>query len=198
MFADKLREARSDLSIVFPEDTSHLLACSLSLSGSNGPHDLSNQVDELIASVGPSTDQAVLVTITSGMNDIWGDAARFGEMLLSILAMRDSAYAEWLESEIESIAPNISDAVRRIVDLGPNVAVVVSGYYNPINPLFLSTPLDPYLVLFNSPLVSLWRAFQAVCRAQDCYMRTNQLIESLNAGFAGFGCRGWERTGSLR
>ncbi len=182
LLADKLREARPDLSIVFPGDMRHLLACSLSLSGNEGPHDLGQQVDELIVSIGPSTEQAVLVTITSGMNDIWGDAARFGELLLSILAMPDSVYVEWLESTIGVIAPNISHAVRRILHLGPNVAVVVSGYYNPINPLFLSSPLDPYLGLINSPLVSLWRAFQAVCRERDCYARTNQLIEALNTG----------------
>jgi len=124
----------------------------------------------------------VLVTITTGMNDIWGDAARFGELLLSILSKPDRIYGAWLESTIDAIETHVADAIRRTLELGPNVAVVVSGYYNPMNPLFFSTPLDPYLMVFNSGLGVLWRSLQAICNVQECYERTNQLIETLNEG----------------
>jgi lysophospholipase L1-like esterase len=182
VLAGMLWEARPDLSLVFPEDKSHLLACSLSLSGSEGRHDLSRQVDTLAALVGSATDEAVLVTITTGMNDIWGDPARFGEMLLSILSKPDGLYAAWLESTIDAIEIHVADAIRRTLEFGPKVAVVVSGYYNPMNPRFFESPLDSPVALMNSAFAKLWRSFEAVCEFQDCYARTNQLIETLNAG----------------
>jgi lysophospholipase L1-like esterase len=181
VLADKLGETRADLSIVFPEDKSHLRACSLSLSGSDGPHDLGKQVDTLVAAIGP-TDRPLLITITSGMNDIWGDAGKMGEMLLGILSRPDDSYTTWLASTVDDIRPNITGAATRLLELGPNVAVVVSGYYNPMNPRFFESPLDSPVALTNSAFARLWRSFEAVCEFQDCYARTNQLIEALNAG----------------
>jgi lysophospholipase L1-like esterase len=132
------------------------LACA-GAKATAGAHSLRHQVDLVLRSV---TKRPTLVSVTIGANDTdWSDIP------LTYSRLRDpdaEGFAAWADGAAESVRHAVVKQLRRLLDR-PNVRVIVTDYFNPVNRESL---------LFGPPV--------ACADAGACYARTELIVDELN------------------
>jgi lysophospholipase L1-like esterase len=139
-----------------------LLACSgATAAGRDGLRTLHGQVDEALATL---TGAPALVTVTIGINDLeWWNPARVAVLLGS----DDAAFERWLTTSTDAISTAVGREVGRLLER-PRLAVVLTGYYDPLNP--------------GSPLL---RNDLLCPRSGLCRERVRRVVSALDDALAG-------------
>ncbi len=155
----------ADPNILVRFNDSHLIACSGQPST-----DLTYQVNQLRGKLAIETKQGlvspsdpIVVSISAGINDIWGSSEKLASTLSEIIFAEDAFFASWVNAQLPAIKENLRTAIGEIIAMGPNTSVVVTGYYNPLNELSI----------FFAP-------FPQRCLDGSCNRRADRLIELLN------------------
>lgn len=142
--------------VIFGPD--HHIACSGATTA-----DLSGQVTKVLNSLESEHypyGQSILVTITIGANNFdWLSPGT----LTKVAFFPDDWYANWISVITSQIQRDITTQVGRLVAARPNLAVVLTQYYNPLSP--------EYFVLDQ-----LWRKDTS----GRLYARFQQMIDALN------------------
>ena len=169
--ADAIR--KRGVTVNFPNE--HFLACSgatvsqpassvLALNSNKWFH---NQVENALKQIdGFPLDRPVLVSITVGANDFgWADQKKLIEHLYD---ENSNVYDKWVAQSAAKLRKLIKPELKRLL-AKPNVAVILTEYYNPFNASSILFRLGP----------------GDRCGFFDCYDRTERGIDGLNTALSG-------------
>jgi lysophospholipase L1-like esterase len=138
-----------------------LLACA-GAEAASGSHSLRRQVDAVLRSL---TKRPTIVSLTIGANDTdWSDIP------LTYARIRDpdaDGFVGWIRGVAASVERAALKQLRRLLER-PNVRIVLTDYFNPVNPQSL---------LFGPPV--------PCAEAAVCYARTELIVDELNGVLRG-------------